>query len=128
MAHTTRLVWTGRVPLEALLAEEWDLGVFDAPQSVWIEGGGRRISLHEPGNLPLAARLDVVEGHSGLRVVLFPSAPARVWGLPLFTISNSEGGYEKNYQGAMVLLRWPVTLAPGERWEQTTRCEIEGGI
>ncbi len=127
VAHTTRLVWTGRTPLEALLAEEWDLGVFGAPQSVWIEGGGCRISLHEPGDLPAAARLDVVEGHSGLRVVLFPSAPAQAWSLPLFTISNSEGGYEKNYQGAMLVLRWPVTLAPGATWEQTTRCEIEGG-
>lgn len=108
------------------MAEEWDLGVFGAPDAVWMDGEGGRRALHEPGELPSTAQVRIVEAHSGLTLALLPSARARVWGLPLYTISNSEGGYEKNYQGAMVVLHWPVTLRPGEAWEQTTWCEVAG--
>jgi hypothetical protein len=126
LAHTIRVGWAGAGPLEALVAEEWDLGVFGAPGTVWMEGAGGRRALHEPGELPEGARVQVTEAFSGLVLTFVPSIPAAAWGLPLFTISNSEGGYEKNYQGAMLVLRWTVALGPGEAWEQTTRCEVAG--
>ncbi len=126
LLHTTRLRWTGEGVFRAVLAEEWNLGVFGEPDSVWAEGAGTRLSLHEPGDLPAAGHVQVTEAHSGLTVSFLPSTPAEAWSLPLFTISNSEGGFEKNFQGAMLLLRWLVTLEPGGTWEQTTRCEIAG--
>jgi hypothetical protein len=126
LSHTTRLRWTGSNLLDVLVAEEWNLGVFGAPDTVWMDGEGERRSLHEPGELPETARVQVVEAYSGLTLTFLTSARAGVWGLPIYTISNSEGGYEKNYQGAMLVLRWPVTLRPGETWEQTTHCEVAG--
>ncbi len=126
--HTTRLAWAGEEPLRALVAEEWNLGVFGAPGTVWMQAGTERRALHDPGELGESARVAVAETVSGLVLAFSPSIPARAWGLPLFTISNSEGGYEKNYQGAMVTLRWPVVLAPGETWEQTTSIELDGAV
>jgi hypothetical protein len=70
--------------------------------------------------------VEIIESHSGLALTFVPSAPAALWALPLITISNSEAGYERNYQGAMVLLWWPLRLAPGEAWEQVTRCDVAG--
>ncbi len=124
LTHTIRLRWAGTEPLAALVAEEWDLGVFGAPGSVWVEGAGVRVSVREPGALTAAGRVEVVEEHSGLRLAFLPSAQAGVWSLPLFTISSSEGGYERNYQGVMLLLRWRLTLRPDATWEQTTRAEV----
>ena len=33
---------------------------------------------------------------------------------PVETVSNSEGGFERVYQGSSLLFRWPVSLAPGD--------------
>ncbi len=41
---------------------------------------------------------------------------ASIWTHPLWTVSLSEGGFEKVMQGTIILLRWPVALAPGEAW------------
>ena len=41
------------------------------------------------------------------------SEPAELWWAPVETISNSEGGFERVYQGAGILMSWPLTLAPG---------------
>lgn len=124
LSHTTRLRWAGERPVRALMAEEWDIGVFGEPGSVYLQAAGRRLPLNEPGEVPAAQRVDVIESHSGLALTFLPSVPAAVWALPIITISNSEAGYERNYQGVMVFLCWPLDLASGEAWEQTTVCEV----
>ena len=65
------------------------------------------------------------ETYSGLTLTFVPEQPADVWTLPLFTISNSESGFERNHQGAMLVLRWDVAVAAGKPWEQTTRAGVE---
>jgi len=122
--HTLRVTWTGGAPVEIVLAEEWNLGLFGAPGSVWLAAAGARLAVHERGALPAATEVEVGEEHSGLRVALFPSVPAEVWTLPLFTISNSDGGYERNSQGVMLFLRWRLTLHQDQPWEQTTRTAV----
>ena len=44
--------------------------------------------------------------------------PADAWWAPVETVSNSEGGFERVYQGSGLLLSWPLRLAAGERWAQ----------
>jgi alpha-amylase len=36
------------------------------------------------------------------------------WWAPIETISNSEAGFERVYQGSGLLVSWLVRLAPGE--------------
>jgi len=124
LLHTLTLRWNGPEPFRAIVAEEWGLGVFGAHGQVWAEAAERRLWLDEAGELPAASRLTVTEGHSGLVLTFATSRPAAAWSFPLVAVSNSEGGYERNDQGAVFLLRWPVDLAPGQVWEQTTRSEI----
>ena len=126
LVHRTRIRADGAATAPALLAEEWGLGVFGASGEVWAEAGGRRIPLHEPGALPEAERVTVNETHSGLALTFEPSAPVGIWAFPLITISNSEGGYEQNFQGAVLVLCRPVDLAPGQTVEHATRCGIAG--
>ena len=126
LVHGIRLRWEGAGPLRAVVAEEWGLGVFGGRGDLWAETPGRRLELHDAGELPPADRITVTEGHSGLTLAFTPSVAAAAWSFPLTTVSNSEGGYERTDQGAVLLLRWPVELGPGQIWEQVTRCEIAG--
>ncbi len=126
LTHTTRVRWSGKAPLVAVLDEEWNLGVFGTPDDVTIDAGGGPQSLHEVTAREGCERIEVLERYSGLKIELAPSEAAEVWALPLFTISNSEGGIEKNFQGTMLHLRWPLAVRPDEPWEQTTRAEVTG--
>jgi hypothetical protein len=47
------------------------------------------------------------------------TSDADAWWAPIETVSNSEGGFERMYQGSALLLSWPVRLAPGDRWTRT---------
>ncbi|HLJ60018.1 MAG TPA: alpha-amylase/4-alpha-glucanotransferase domain-containing protein [bacterium] len=126
LLHTIGVRWTGDAPLDAVVAEEWDLGIFGAPEEVALDDAGTPRSLYLPAALSARDLVRISEGHSGLSITLRPSAPAAVWTLPLFTISNSEGGFEKNFQGVALHLRWALSLLPGRTWTQTTRAEVAG--
>ncbi len=128
VAHRTLVRSSGPAPLRVLLAEEWGLGVFGAPGEIWVEAAGRRHALHEPGTLPETDRVVVTETHSGLALAFELSPAAAIWTFPLITISNSEGGYERNFQGAALLLTRAIDLSSGGGVEEyATRCEIAGG-
>ena len=47
-----------------------------------------------------------------IRSAIAPAADA--WWSSIDTVSNSEGGFERVYQGSALLLSWPMRLAPGE--------------
>jgi alpha-amylase len=44
------------------------------------------------------------------------SRDAEVWRFPIETVSNSEEGFERAYQGSCLLAHWPLGLTPGESW------------
>jgi alpha-amylase len=48
-----------------------------------------------------------------IETVVEPAADA--WWSPIETISNSESGFERVYQGSTLLLSWPVHIRPGAR-------------
>ncbi|CAN5558276.1 DUF1926 domain-containing protein [soil metagenome] len=50
---------------------------------------------------------------AGVRVDVLLNPPARATWYPIETISNSEAGFERIYQGSGMFLRWPMSLAPG---------------
>ncbi len=39
---------------------------------------------------------------------------AETWWHSIDTVSNSESGFERAYQGSGLLVSWPIRLAPGE--------------
>jgi 4-alpha-glucanotransferase len=68
-----------------------------------------------PGLRHIALRDDWQRFECGLRF----SAPADVPHFAIETVSQSEGGQEKVYQGSVVVPCWEMTLTPGET---ETRC------
>jgi 4-alpha-glucanotransferase len=77
-----------------------------------------------PGNQHPLAWSGVVEG-SKLRIVdewqdvaveLEAPEAAKLWVAPIETISESEEGFERVYQGSQILALWPAEIAMGGRW------------
>ena len=53
----------------------------------------------------------------GCEVEIAWSRPGDAGWAPIETVSLSESGYERIYQGSAIVVSWPVTLPPGRSWE-----------
>ena len=119
----------GETPVRADLVVEWNVD---------LAGGGgnpaafysvpssppRRYahdSAEQPGLPPWLAFGNDTEG-AEVRVTF--GSPAEVAWYPVETVSNSEAGFERQYQGSCLLLRWPLALAPGESQRVEIRFEV----
>ncbi|MBF8290755.1 MAG: hypothetical protein HW391_1723 [Chloroflexi bacterium] len=120
LAPTLRLVVTvrndGERPIAARLGLEWALMLLGGGgnPSAWYEVAGRRRAHDSSGD---ATGVDLVrQGNDWIGVVLAtqPSPAADAWWAPIETVSNSEDGFERVYQGSSLLLSWPLDLAPGD--------------
>jgi alpha-amylase len=58
-------------------------------------------------------RIDLWDPASGMTIVLSPSPAATVVRFPLETASQSESGFERTYQGSVVVMLWPCNLEAG---------------
>lgn len=86
-----------------------------------------RPSLGSRGRLLERRSLTMVDEWIGGELALDWSAPAAAAWAPVETVSLSEGGFERIYQGSAILLTWPLELAPGATWEETLRLELRAG-
>jgi alpha-amylase len=71
-------------------------------------------------------RLEMVDAWLGVRLRFETDAAVDVWRVPIETVSNSESGFERVYQGSALLFVSRVRLAPGATWRRRLRLEVEG--
>jgi alpha-amylase len=105
----------GSETLSARLGLEWAmtmLGGGGNPAAWWDIGGQR--DRHD-GSGAARGLTKVVQGNDwlGVTVTTLVEPAADAWWAPIETVSNSEGGFERVYQGSALLLSWPVELRPG---------------
>ncbi len=100
----------------ALFGLEWTLTMLGGGgnPSAWWEMDGAR-SAHDSRGIA-AGISTFAQGNDDLGVAIATtlSRPAAAWWAPVETVSNSEGGFERVYQGSGLLLGWPLELAAGE--------------
>ena len=111
-------------PIDADLAIEWSICLSGgganpaAYYEVAADGDVDATAIRSPhdgaGDLPIADRLVFGNDHDGVRVDVSLEPAARMTWFPIETISNSEGGFERVYQGSSLLARWPLGIAAGE--------------
>lgn len=106
---------TGSHAIRARLGLEWALMLLGGGgnPSAAYEVDDRRRAHDSSGS---ATEVEVVrQGNDwiGLSVTSAPSPRADAWWAPIETVSNSEGGFERVYQGSSLLLSWPLNLDPG---------------
>ena len=109
---------TGDSPVAFELAVEWNVNLMGGghnPAAYYETEAGGRTAHDIAGSAEPGARIAFGNDTEGVRVdATTEPAAALVW-YPVETISNSEGGFERVYQGSSMLFRWPVSLAPGPR-------------
>ena len=105
-------------PLAFELAVEWNVNLLGGghnPTAYYETESGERTPHDVAGEMPAASLIAFGNDYEGIRIEARPSPTARLTWLPVETVSNSEGGFERVYQGSSLLFRWPVSLAAGER-------------
>jgi alpha-amylase len=86
----------------------------DAPDR-YIEVAGKRNPLRWSGAAP-ASQLRLVDEWQKVNVTIQAPKARDYWVAPIETISESEEGFERIYQGSQVLAVWPVEFQPRHVW------------
>jgi alpha-amylase len=94
------------VPVVAL---EWNISLWDERY------------LNEPHEAEGVTRFDIQETGSRVRLTAVSDVPARLIRFPIETVSESEGGLERTYQGLAVIWLWSLNGAT--TWETLIRWE-----
>jgi alpha-amylase len=89
--------------------------------SAWYDVAGIRSAHDGTGEATGIAGIGYGNDWVGLRVAATPVPAADVWWSAIETVSNSESGFERVYQGSTLLVSWPVTLVPGETRKVSVR-------
>ena len=107
----------GDAPLRGLLAVEWATTMLGggANPAAYYAFDGERIT-HDRADVRAGlASLHSGNDYVGLDIATTVTPAADAWISPIETISNSEAGFERVYQGSALVFTWPLDLAPGAR-------------
>jgi len=110
--------WSGAAPLHGRWAVQWNLALTagDAPGRYLRLPGTP--GLGSRGERPGSRAVVLVDEWIGVELRMQWSRSAHLsWG-PIETVSISEAGFERIYQGIALLLAWPVTIPPGQDWDE----------
>ena len=112
---TVTLENRGDREIDGLFGLEWTLTMLGGGgnPSAWWEMDGRRTAHDGRGTAAEVTEFAQGNDYVGIAVSSTVSRPATAWWAPVETVSNSEGGFERVYQGSGLLLSWPLGLAPG---------------
>jgi alpha-amylase/alpha-mannosidase (GH57 family) len=90
----------------------------------YFQSNGKRFPLRWAAAVP-AADLSVVDEWQQIRArIEAPRAP-HFWIAPIETVSESEEGFERIYQGSQVIAVWPIELAAGAEWKGRMVLRVE---
>ena len=110
-------------------------GLLEVEMNVNLSGGGGnpeayyRVADGETrhsaaGSVPAGTDLAFGNRYEGVDVRAIADPPAETAWWPVETVSNSEAGFERMYQGSCLTFRWPLILPAGE--EQ--HCEVRFAV
>lgn len=116
IACDLKLSYAGKVPVKMGVGLELVVNFLapDAPDR-YIEVAGKRNPLRWSGAAP-ASQLRLVDEWQKVSVTVQAPQARDYWVAPVETISESEEGFERIYQGSQVLAVWPVEFQPGQLW------------
>ena len=105
-------------PVSTLYGCEFNLTVYsdvDRKKYYHLPEADTRREINETGAEDKLKRFELVNGPDRLCAAFSFSIPVSVWFFPIMTISKSEKGFERTYQGSSLLFLHPLVLTPGEK-------------
>jgi alpha-amylase len=117
---------TADVDFEGTLELEWNLNLLGGGGNAaayyrWAENETRHDA---PGQVDAGVELFSGNEHEGAELAVVCDPPASQEWTPVETVSNSESGFERVYQGSCLIQRWPLQLAAGEQASYTTTFNV----
>ena len=105
----------GAGPLEAILAVEWAMTMLGGGgnPAAYYDLDGERLPHDAPASRASLGELRSGNDYVGLDVATTVEPAAEAWISPIDTVSNSEAGFERVYQGSALVFAWPLVLPPG---------------
>jgi alpha-amylase len=82
--------------------------------SAWYDLDGARSAHDGSGQARSVGAIGYGNDWVGVAVLAVPEPAADAWWSPIETVSNSESGFERVYQGSSLLFSWPLRLSAGE--------------
>ena len=82
---------------------------------------------HEPlawSGVVEGSHLRVVDEWQNVAVTIDAPGANQLWVAPIETVSESEEGFERVYQGSQILAVWPVQLPHGGQWSAETTLHV----
>jgi hypothetical protein len=116
-----RLLWRGPDVLVGRWAVQLNLALTAGAAPDRYFRLPERPSLGSRGGIGSARELVMVDEWAGCELTVSATEPAEISWAPVETVSLSEGGFERIYQGTALLLSWPVRIEPGGTWRGTVR-------
>ena len=75
----------------------------------------------------IGSRLRLVDEWQNVAATIEAPFAKEFWITPIETISESEEGFERVYQGSQILAVWPMELAAGKPWTGEISLRVEAG-
>ncbi|MCR3921651.1 MAG: DUF1926 domain-containing protein [Firmicutes bacterium] len=115
-----RLTNEGSETLEACFAVEFNINFLagHAPDRYYSVPGHTLNDRHldSRGSMTNVTHFGLVDEYLGISSMFRFARPTTVWRMPIETVSQSEEGMERVYQGSTILPKWDVTLLPHTPW------------
>jgi 4-alpha-glucanotransferase len=113
-------------PIRAELELEFNLNLLGggANPAAYYRVGRTERRHDSKGSAPAGARLRFGNEFEGVELAASASPAAPVRWYPVETVSNSEAGFERVYQGSCMLYRWPLVLGPGQAVTRSVRFNV----
>ena len=116
---TYTLTNTGKEAVSVWFGVELNFAILggDGPDAYYVLPDQENAALASKGQWEDVNNLRVISQMLGMEIELGFGRPATLWRFPIETISNSEAGFERVYQGSCLLSHWRISLPPGQNWQ-----------
>jgi len=116
---------TGAQPVAARFGVETNWGILGGDgEGSYYEVGYQLLPLASKGEWGGVGRLLIVSRPLGMEIEVAFSRDATLWHFPIETVSNSDAGFERAYQGSCLLAHWPLELGLDEKWSVELRFQL----
>jgi len=89
----------------------------------YFESSGQRYPLRWAAAAP-ASELRIVDEWQGVAATITAPGAHDFWISPIETVSESEEGFERIYQGSQIIAVWPVEISPDADWNGSLALRI----
>ncbi|UCD58281.1 MAG: DUF1926 domain-containing protein, partial [Candidatus Hydrogenedentota bacterium] len=85
----------------------------------------RQNRMNSIGTLDSVSLVRLVDRWTNIAIVIQYEPAATFWRFPIETVSQSEGGFERTYQGSSVTAVWPLSLEPDDCTRRSVSMKVE---